>query len=444
MLERFGSCRVLEETGSGSISTVYKAVQEPVGRIVAVKALKSTIATSSPFAALLEHEAKVLGELGHPNVIQLLDFVKTDRELYLVLEHVDGRSLSELLARKKMQRPESVAALGSEVARGLAYVHARGFVHRDIKPANILLSRTGEVKLVDFGIAQRERTPTEDGPLTLGDASAFGTPAFMSPEQILGELVDARSDLFSLGVVLYQMLAGTRPFEGPDGSDGRTTAQRIRRDPARPLRSRVPDVPHALERLIMRLLEKLPADRLGSASALADELDDFVRSTASASPRSVLVRALKEAGLSQIVTPFAASDLAPPPVATSLRRTVAGLFALFLVLVIGAVAIQWGARETSATGSESDIAAGQAASLYLVAIPWAEVWVDGRHVDTTPFARPIPLKPGTHFVKLTHPGAEAETRTVSLLPGGVARLEVEMRVRSPEAVATGEAGPEGP
>jgi eukaryotic-like serine/threonine-protein kinase len=444
VIERFGSCRVLEEIGSGAVSTVYKAVQEPLGRTVAVKALKPTIATGSPFAAHLEREAKVLGELGHPNVITLLDYVKTEQDLYLVLDYVDGRSLSELLARKKTIRPEAVAALGSEMAHGLVHVHARGFVHRDVKPANILLSKTGEVKLVDFGIAQRERTPHEDESLVQGDAAAFGTPAYMSPEQILGELVDARSDLFSLGVVLYQMVAGVRPFDGPDASDGRTAAQRIRRDPAKPLRSRSADVPRVLERVIMRLLEKLPADRPGSAAAVADELDAFLRAEVRAPSRSILVRALREAGLTQVATPFGGvAEVALLPAQAPLRRVLLGFGALFFLLVAGGAAIQWSPREASATTGEGDVAVGLGASLHVVATPWAEVWVDGRHVDTTPFARAIPLRPGKHYVKLTHPEAEPETRTVSLTPGEDGRLEVTMRLHSPQGTSATEAGSAG-
>jgi len=440
VIERFGSCRVLEEIGSGAVSTVYKAVQEPLGRVVAVKALKPTIATSSPFASQLEREAMVLGELSHPNVISLHDFVKTDGELYLVLEYLDGRSLSELFARRKRHRPEAAAALGSEVARGLVHVHSRGFVHRDVKPSNILLSKLGEVKIVDFGIAQRERSPREDEALVERGAAAFGTPAYMSPEQILGELVDARSDLFSLGVVLYQMLAGVRPFDEAEGGDGRTAAQRIRRDPAKPLRSLCPDVPPALERIVMRLLEKLPGDRFGSAAALADELDAFLRPLLRASPRAILVRALKDAGLTQISTPFGGvGDPAPLSTRPSLRTAMLGFLALFLLILTGAITLQWTARESSATADEGDTAIGLGASLHVVATPWADVWVDGRHVDTTPFARGIALKPGKHYVKLTHPDADPEIRTVSLAPGEVGRLEVQMRVRVPS-----EAGSEAP
>jgi serine/threonine-protein kinase len=433
--ERFGSCRVLEELGSGALSTVYKAIQEPLGRTVAVKALKSTIATTSPFAAHLEREARMLGELGHPNIISLFDFVKTDLQMYLVLEYVDGPSLAELLSKNKKLRPEMVAAVGAEAARGLQHAHERGVVHRDVKPANILLAKAGEVKLVDFGIAQRERMPSFDEPLAHSDDAAFGTPAYMSPEQILGEFVDARSDLFSLGVVLYQMLAGTRPFDGDDPHDRRAAAQRIRRDPPRPLRTRVADVPRSLERIVMRSLEKLPVDRFTSAGALAGELDEFVREEWHGAPRALILRALKDAGLTKITTPFGAVTDAVATEARTLRPTLMGFGALFSVLTIGGLAIQGSSHEGVATSSPNDgrldLVPAEGASLRVVVAPWAEVSIDGRYVDTTPFAKSIPLSAGTHYVKLVHPDAEPETRVVVLAPGEAARLEVELRMKAP-------------
>jgi serine/threonine-protein kinase len=209
---RIEGYRILEELGSGAVSTVFKAAQEPLGRVVAIKVLKTTINPSSPFAAQLEREAHVLGEIAHPNVVMLFDFVKTESKMYLVLEYVDGVSLAAVLGKATRLAPEIVAAIGAEIARGLAHAHARGVVHRDIKPANVMLSKRGEVKISDFGIAQRERLPSVDEPLTrIDESAAFGTPAYMSPEQILGEVVDARSDIFSLGVVLYQLVCGARP-----------------------------------------------------------------------------------------------------------------------------------------------------------------------------------------------------------------------------------------
>src|SRR5580658_7337399 len=139
----FAECRILEEIGSGSISTVYKAVEQRLGRTVAIKALKSTIATSSPFAAHLEREARMLGELCHPNIAQLFHFEKSADQMYLVLEHVDGCSLSRLLAKKPKLPPVVAAAIGAQVARGLCHAHERGIVHRDVKPPNVLLSWRG-------------------------------------------------------------------------------------------------------------------------------------------------------------------------------------------------------------------------------------------------------------------------------------------------------------
>lgn len=432
MIERIGSYRVIEELGSGALSTVYKAVQEPLGRTVAIKALRSTIAATSPFAAPLEREARLLGQMSHPNVILLFDFVKTELQMYLVLEYVDGPSLDGLLATGKSLSPEMVAAVGAEAARGLEHAHSRGIVHRDVKPSNILLARNGVVKLVDFGISQREM-PSLHEALAHEDSAEFGTPAYMSPEQILGECVDARSDIFSLGIVLYQMLAGTRPFDAEDPSDQRAAAQRIRRDHPRPLRARVSDVPRAMERIIMRALEKLPADRFTSAAALAEELDEVVRETWRGSPRALVVRALKEAGVTKL-EPISGATMAPTAGPTRpLHQTLLGFGALFGVLAIGGAAIQLSSREGIASASpgedRNDILPSERSSLQVVATPWAQVTIDGNYIDTTPFAKAIPLLAGTHYVKLTHPEAEPETRVVVLAPGETARLEATLRMK---------------
>jgi serine/threonine-protein kinase len=376
----------------------------------------------------------MLGELAHPNIILLFDFVKAEGQMYLVLEYVDGPSLAELLAKKRKLRPEMVAAVGAEAARGLEHAHARGIVHRDVKPANLLLSRTGGVKLVDFGIAQRERMPSFDEPLAHSDSPAFGTPAYMSPEQILGEFVDARSDLFSLGVVLYQMLTGTRPFDGDDPHDRRAAAQRIRRDPPKPMKSTVADVPRALDRIVMRALEKLPVDRFASAAALAEELDEFVREQWRGPPHSLVLRALKDAGFTKIATPFGSVASAVVPETRTMSPALLGFGALFLILTIGGTAIQWSSHEggagTSPGGGSLELVPVGGASLRVVVTPWAEVSIDGHYVDTTPFAKAIPLAPGTHYVKLAHPDAEPETRVVVLAAGEASRLDVTLRMKS--------------
>jgi serine/threonine-protein kinase len=426
--------RILEELGSGTLSSVYAAVEEPIGRLVALKVLRSTIAPSSPFAQQLEREAKVLAELSHPNVGQLHAFSKSETRMMLVLEFVDGLSLASLLRKRPVLPADSVAAIGAAVARGLAHAHERGIVHRDIKPANILVSRRGEVKIFDFGIAQRLRAPEETiapapAPMRLEDAAAFGTPAYMSPEQILGEAVDARSDVFSLGVVLYQLICGARPFERGDGEGGRPAAHRIRRDPPIPLHRRAPDVPAVLERIVMRAIEKLPADRFQTAEAMAEQLEELSSARAGMSGDPFVVRALEHAG---VVSPSDAGVAAMPVrrKEATVRRAIAGLVAIGAVGCIAGAVLQATAHRRTEGGGAAPLELVPVAPGYLrvLATPWAEVWIDGQRVDVTPIARAIPLTSGTHYVTLVHPRAPVEKRTVSIAPGEVQTIDVLMGV----------------
>jgi eukaryotic-like serine/threonine-protein kinase len=430
LVPRFGNCRVLAELRSGALSSVYHALQEPLGRDVAVKALKPSISISSSFATELLREAQILGELRHPNVALLYELVKTSSELYLVMEYVAGPELSELLSRRPKLAPEAGAIIGAAIARGLEHAHERGVVHRDVKPGNVLISLRGEVKLIDFGIARKTRGAVAHEPPE-AESLAFGTPAYMSPEQILGDTADARSDLFSLGVVLYQMLTGVRPFEGDDVKDRRASTQRIRRAPAVPLRSRAPDVPRPLERIVMKLLEKLPADRFASAGALAQELEEIVSLRVRGSPLGVVARALREAGFARAQAPTGeVTEAVEPP----LRPTYLGFAAILAAGVSGILAVELGDsedRETAHAGEAPlELVPHAAASLRVLATPWADVSIDGEHIDTTPFARAIPLAPGRHFVTLTHPDAPPEQRAIRLGPGESQLLEVTMRLET--------------
>lgn len=442
-LQRIDHFRVLEELGSGALSTVYKAIEEPIGRTVALKVLKDTIAPTSPFAKHLEREAQMLAELCHPNIGLLYAFVKTDTRLYLVLEFVDGFSLATLLSKRPAVPPDGVAAIGAAIARGLAHAQSRGIVHRDIKPANVMTSLRGDVKIFDFGIAQR--TPNADAlaPTRSDDAAAFGTPAYMSPEQILGENVDGRSDIFSLGIVLYQLVCGARPFERGDESDRRPAANRIRRDPPIPLHRRAPDVPHALERIVMRAIEKLPVDRFQSAEVMAEQLEEFAMARSGLRSEKLVVNALEHAGL---VAPRAAVGTREPAQSrrASVRRAIAGLGVLGGAAVVGGAAIQATTnREGEPAGARPlDLTPVSPGYLRVLATPWAEVWVDGQRVDVTPFARAIPLPAGKHYVTLVHPNAPIEKRTVSITTSETCTIDVVMAVG--ELAPRDDAGALGP
>jgi serine/threonine-protein kinase len=448
---RFGNYRVVEALGSGAISTIYRAVQEPLGRIVALKALKTQISPTSSFGEQLDREAKILRDLAHPNVVLLLDVARTAAgRPFLVLESVEGPSLEQLLAKKRSVSVEAALAIASGICAGLEHIHERGVVHRDIKPGNVLLSVGGVVKIIDFGIAQRARTAsvsdafgsegiTPSGRIAPeGVKDAFGTPAYMSPEQILGDFVDGRSDLFSLGVVLYQMLSGSRPFEAPTkdsvrppaGVD-RSAAQRIRRDTPAPLRERAPHVPRAVERLVMRLLEKSPSERYASATDVLERLQRELRATTRDDAALVVRSALVLAGFATAEKRSEAAAAASSRRLVGVRRAIVGHAVILLGFAVGVLAIEGGsaARGSLEPGSRPlELMPADPGGLRVLATPWAYVRVDGQQVETTPFARPIPLSAGKHWITLTHPDAPPVEREVVITTNETVTLDVTMAV----------------
>lgn len=461
---RFGSHYRVEETlGSGALAAIYRAVDERTTRNVAIKALKSQIAATSSFGEQLDREAKVLADLAHPNVVLLIEAGRAPSgRPFLVLEHVDGPSLERIVSGeptttargRPRKRPLSVAealAVAVGVCAALEHVHARGIVHRDVKPGNILLARSGVVKLIDFGIAQRPRT------FSLSDAlgtegitasgrmapeqlkDAFGTPAYMSPEQILGDFADGRSDLFSLGVVLYQMLSGTRPFDAPEKEDGkRSAAQRIRRDAAPALRERAPACPRNVERIVMRLLEKSPNDRFPSAGIVRERLEAALRVETREDPGNLVKHALAASGFgppgarlgSIPPRPSAAPRTKKGGRALGLRHALGGFALIGALFSLGAAANEGGRSRGALTAGAGGLVAPRTGGLRVVATPWAQVRVDGTTTETTPFARPIPLAPGKHWVTLVHPDAPAVEREIEIVAGETVMLEVTLDVNA--------------
>jgi serine/threonine-protein kinase len=269
----------------------------------------------------------------------------------------------------------------------------------------------------------------------------------MSPEQILGDFVDGRSDLFSLGVVLYQMLSGSRPFEAPSREEGsgrssrppaatdRSAAQRIRRDTPAPLRERAPHVPRAVERLVMRLLEKSPNERYANASDVLERLQRELRSLTREDPTSVIRSALVE---SRFVTGERRTEGTMPVSSRqgiSAPRAILGHALVLVAFVVGVFAIEGGSAARSgleAGNRPLELVPGEAGGLRVLATPWAYVRVDGQPVETTPFARPIPLAPGKHWITLTHPDSPPVEREITVSTGETVTLDVTMPVGNGE------------
>jgi serine/threonine protein kinase len=465
----FGSYRTVAEIGSGAISAIYRAVQEPLGRTVAVKALKEQIPATSSFGEQFVSEAKILADLTHPNIVLLLDAGRSDTgRPYVVLEWIDGISLEQLLVPNKDARSwrergplralpvPTALAIAWNITAALEHVHERGVVHRDVKPANVLLSKRGHVKLIDFGIAQRPRTTRDDDPSEGITASgrrapepikdAFGTPAYMSPEQILGDFVDARSDLFSLGIVLYQMLSGTRPFDAETSPGTRSpAASRLRRDAPVPLRDRAPECPRAVERIVMRLLESSAEDRYPNASVVRERLEHALRAETRDDPAFVVRAALADAGVapSSDARPETGpkrtqSEAGQTHTPLSLKRALLGFLPITAVFAATASLLEVKSSDAYAARSAGahalELAPEEAGGLRVLATPWAEVRVDGELVDTTPFARTIPLRAGKHFVTLSHPEATHDIeRAIDVIRGETVTLDIAMNLLPEDA-----------
>ena len=262
---------IIERTlGRGGMATVYLARDGELDRLVALKVLSPHLAEEESFRARFLREARLTARLVHANVVQVYDVGEDERGPFIVMEYVEGETLAAELGRRRTFAPEEAVGLALQLCAGLEAAHAAGLVHRDIKPRNVLLRRDGVAKIVDFGIARAIDTTlhTEQGAI-------LGTAAYLAPEQARGEPVTAAADLYALGIVLYELLTGRRPFAAET-----LPALVLEREQGLivPPRARAAAIPPTLEDAVMHCLERRPEARPASAAALAEELSTAVSS----------------------------------------------------------------------------------------------------------------------------------------------------------------------
>jgi serine/threonine-protein kinase len=266
-----GRYEVIERVGSGGMAEVYRARDDLLGRDVAVKVLSERYARDRSFVERFRREAQSAANLNHPNIVSLYDYGADNGTYFIVMEYIDGRPLDDIIRREGALLPERAAEIAFDIAQALHRAHEGGLVHRDVKPSNVMITSTAQTKVTDFGIA---RAVAADGEQTVTQTGmVIGTASYLSPEQAQGNPVDARSDVYSLGCVLYEMLTGSPPFQGE--SPLAIVYKHVREDPPPPSRVN-PDVPTALDAIVMKALAKNPDNRFASALEMKEDLRRFL------------------------------------------------------------------------------------------------------------------------------------------------------------------------
>jgi len=267
---KYGRYEIMGELGKGSMGVIYRAHDPQIDRVVALKVLRPDRVISEEFVQRFLKEAKAIGRLSHPSIVTVYDIGRDLGTIYIAMEFLEGSSLDGIIQKKRFNL-EEIVDLGVKVAEALDYAHQLMIVHRDIKPGNIVLTPKGQPKITDFGIAHIE-DPSAAQQTQAGEI--LGTPSYMSPEQVMGQPVDGRSDLYSLGVILYELSTGVRPFRGNNMA---ATFRSITQDaPVEPAKQD-PSVSPALSELIMKSLNKISDKRFQTGKAMAEALKSCLK-----------------------------------------------------------------------------------------------------------------------------------------------------------------------
>lgn len=383
----YGRYQIVNELGKGSMGVVYLAHDPHIDRKVALKVLRQDRLGDETFVQRFLKEAKAIGRLSHPCIVTVYDVGQDHGTVYIAMEFLEGIPLHRLMESRTLN-PQEIIRLGIQVAESLDYAQQRGIVHRDIKPSNILVDANGQTKITDFGIAHIE-DPASSVQTQAGEI--LGTPAYMSPEQVLGQPVDGRSDLFSLGIILYELSTGRKPFGGENLA---AIFHSITQDAPPPAGKINPAIGQRFSQIIMKCLNKKPEDRFGTGGALAGALKACIEKEGLVSERK------SGKGLKQI-----------------------GLAFLFLALLGMALYIGL-TRIISRPESPPKVEKVVTTLVKVESMPeGARVFVDGEFKGTAPLRAPLPV--GKREVRLTLPDFHEWEAQVELKEGE----EMPLRIR---------------
>jgi len=436
------------------MGVVYLARQPDLDRPVVLKKMRRGLTIDPSAVERFQREARAAAAVHHQNVVAVYDCFSIRGDHYIAEEYVDGPDLRSVLDEAKRLEPRIAALIALEIVRGVEEIHARGIVHRDLKPDNVLIGTGGETKIADFGIAIDGKGFGLTRPGTL-----MGSIPYLSPEQLLGERVDYRSDLFVFGILLYEMLTGVPPFEQSNEGAKDTLLQRMQGGRYISPRSRADRVPRYLVRVIRNCLQPKTARRIGTATAVRRQLERGLGRTSPADCRFQIATWLWERGLVQPtdgkteVRPLAAGResglgallhrplarwLAPVVITSTLiavgvTASALGVFSRppkVAAMTLGdrveeattssrvpVLAAQPAFEETARPATPPAAAVSDPALVRFVVWPWAEVHVEGQDAFLTPRAAPLALAPGTHQIVFEHPTYGRAVYTVELVAG---------------------------
>ncbi len=448
--------QIVKEINRGPIATVYLARQIALERLVFLKVLNKNIHDQPDLLERFKREARICARLNHPNIVSIFDFGDTQNSFYLIFEYVKGRPLNEIIKTYHPLPFPVILFILNEVAKGLHFAHQNGVLHRDIKPANIMIGDDGSVKITDFGLATSAELPN----LTIQQA-AVGTPAYMSPEQATGKQLDAKSDIFSLGVTIYETATGQNPFLGQNIVD---TLNNVLSKKPKPLTELRPDCPEWFAERVQQMLQKNPERRLADLQVLLEDVHLKNEST----DQKGFLRFLQNPQNSKDLFSGQSSKPLKPATAKKEKKPfrwlglLAGLL-LFSVLLYFAFQSKSETETsdlhkvqndslTSSVAADSSFVNAQSkppgkvlpketametkrstlppkrtvtqkavlpatGQVVIFCTPWARVFVNDRFLDTTPLTKPLELPAGSYRLTLKNPNYQTLEQTLVVQAG---------------------------